>query len=111
MANKWDSIARIEAAIMRSHSCGAIWHKTVPVHEVFRRQPAWKGEVEVFNLKGHPKAKRCYGWPHRNSKNNEGEKFVIVLEIPPVESASTAVRNSIGTDGMKRKKRRNVERK
>jgi hypothetical protein len=90
--NKWDYIARIEAAIMQLHSCGAIWHKTVPVHEVLRDQTVWKGDVEVFNLKGHPKAKRCYAWLHRNGKIDEGERFVIVLEIPPVESASTAMR-------------------
>jgi hypothetical protein len=79
---------------MQLHSCGAIWHKTVTVHEVFRGQAVWKGEVEVFNLKGHPKVKRCYGWAHRNGKNDKGERFITVLEIPPVESASTAVRVS-----------------
>ena len=84
-------IARLEAAIMQLHGCGAIWHKTVPVHEMLRDQTVWKGDVEVFNLKGHPKAKRCYGWQHCNGKNDEAERFVIVLEIPPVESASTAV--------------------
>jgi hypothetical protein len=91
---KWDDIARLEAAIMRSHGCVAIWHKTVPVHEVLRNQTVWKGDVEVFNLKGHPRAERCYGWSHHNGKSAEGERFVIVLEIPPVESASTAVRVS-----------------
>jgi len=42
---KWDNIGRIEAAIMQSHGCGAIWHKTVPVHEVLRGQTVWKGDV------------------------------------------------------------------
>ena len=28
----------------------------MPVHEVFRGQTVWKGEVEVFDLKGHTKA-------------------------------------------------------
>jgi hypothetical protein len=58
---KWDDIARLEAAIMQSHGCCAIWHKTVRVHEVFRGQTVWSGKVEIFNLKGHPKAKRCFG--------------------------------------------------
>ena len=106
--NKWDYIARLEAAIMQLHGCGAIWHKTVPVHEVFRGQTVWRGKVEIFNLKGHSKAKCAYGWAHRNSQNEEAERFVIVLEIPPVESALTAVRVSIVADG---KKRRNEERK
>ncbi len=94
MLKKWDYIARIEAAIMQLHGCGAIWLETVRVHEVFRGQTVWRGKVEVFNLKEHPNAKRCYGWSQHNGKNKEGERLVIVLEIPPVESASTAVRVS-----------------
>jgi hypothetical protein len=47
---------------------------------------------EVFDLHGHPKAKRAYGWYHLDGKNDEEERFVTVLEIPPVESALTAVR-------------------
>jgi hypothetical protein len=33
---------------------------TVPVHEVFRGKTVWQGDVEVFDINGHPKAKRCY---------------------------------------------------
>jgi hypothetical protein len=106
---KWDDIARLEAAIMQLHDCGAIWHKTVPVYEVLRDQTVWKGEVEVFNLKGHPKANRCYGWAHRNGKNDEDERFITVLEIPPVESASTAVR--VSKDRRRRQESAKEERK
>lgn len=84
MLKKWDDIARLEAAIMQSHNCGAIWHKTVRVHEVLRGQTVWRGKVEVFNLKGHPKAKCAYGWAHRDDQTDEDERFVIVLEIPPL---------------------------
>ena len=77
-----------------------------PIHEVFRGQTVWQGKVEVFDLTGHPKAKRAYGWSHLDGKNDEEERFVTVLEIPPVESALTAVRVSIVADG---KKRRNQE--
>ena len=48
MMKKWDYIARLEAAIMQFHGCGALWHKTVPVHEVLHGQTVWKGDVEVF---------------------------------------------------------------
>ncbi len=109
MLKKWDDIARLEAAIMQSHGCCAIWHKTVLVHEVFRGQTVWSGKVEIFNLKGHPKAKRCFGWSQRNGKNDEGERFVTVLEIPPVESASIAVR--VGKPRHKRQEMANDKRK
>jgi len=81
-----------------------MYHDTVPVHEVFRGETVWQGEVEVFDLTGHPKAKRAYGWSHREGPNDEGERFITVLEIPPVESAITAVRASIVSDAKKRKK-------
>jgi len=85
------------------HGCGAVHRETVPVHEVFRGQTVWQGEVEVFDLTGHPKAKRAYGWSHREGKSDEGERFVAVLEIPPVVSPVTAVRVSIMADAKKRR--------
>ncbi len=83
------------------HGAGATWRETVPVHEMFRGQTAWRGEVEVFDLTGHPKAKRAYAWSHQEGKNDQGERFVAVLEIPPVDSAKTAVQASILADAKK----------
>jgi hypothetical protein len=86
---------------MHLHGCGTVHRETVPVHEVFHGQTVWQGEVEVFDLNGHPKAKRCYGWSHREGKDDSGERFVTVLEIPPVVSPLTAVRVSIVADAKK----------
>ena len=88
---------------MHLHGCGAVHRDTVPVHEVFRGQTVWRGEVEVFDLNGHPKAKRAYGWSHPHGAGDSEERFVTVLEIPPVESAVTAVRASIVSDLKKQK--------
>lgn len=98
MANNSDYIARVQVAVSQLHNCGAVWRESVPVHEVFRGQTVWKGEVEVFDLNGHPKAKRAYAWSHPEGENDTGERFVAVLEIPPVESAVAAVRASIVSD-------------
>jgi hypothetical protein len=83
---------------MQLHNCSATWRESVPVHEVFKGQTVWKGDVEVFDLQGHPKAKRAYGWSHPEGPDDQGERFVTVLEIPPVVSAETAVRVSIVKD-------------
>jgi hypothetical protein len=40
----------------------------------------------------------AYGWSHREGKNDEGERFVAVLEIPPVDSAQKAVQIQIVKD-------------
>ena len=103
MENKQDYIARVQVSVSQLHNCGATFIETVPVHEVFRGQTVWQGLVEVFNLHDHPKAKRAYAWSHREGKDDEGERFVAVLEIPPVVSPVTAVRASIMADAKKRK--------
>ena len=103
MANKPDYLARLQTVIMHLHNCGATWRESVPVHEVFRGETVWQGKVEVFDLNGHPKAKRAYGWSHPEGDGNKGERFVAVLEIPPVDSALTAVRVSLVKEIRKQK--------
>jgi len=101
--NKRDYISRVQMTIQHLHKCVAVWRESLPVHEVFRGQTVWKGDVEVFDLTGHPKAKRAYGWSHPEGPDDQGERFVTVLEIPPVVSAETAVRASIVSDSRSRK--------
>ena len=75
--------------------CKAEHVKSVPVIEMFWQKVAWDGVVEVFRLTGHPKAKRCYAWSFTEDKET---RFVTVLEMPPVESAQTAVRAAIASE-------------
>jgi len=85
-------------AIQHLHKCGAVYRETVPVHEVFRGQTVWQGHVEVFDLTGHPKAKRAYGWSHREGPDDQGERFVTVLEIPPATDPQSAVKVEIAAE-------------
>ena len=87
MVNKENYLARLQAVIMQLHSCGAIWRESVPVKEMFNGKTLEDGEVEVFDLFDHPKAKRCYGWSH-----GEPGEFITVLEFPPVTDAQSAAR-------------------
>jgi hypothetical protein len=96
--NKQDYIAQVQVAVSQLHNCGATWRATVPVHEVFQGATVWQGDVEVFDLTGHPKAKRAHAWSHLDGAKDERTRFVAVLEIPPVESAETAVRVQIVKD-------------
>ncbi len=83
---------------MHGVNCGAVWRSTVPVHEVFNGQTVWQGDVEVFDLFKHPKAKRAYAWSHLDGAKDERERFVAVLEIAPVDSAQKAVQVQIVKD-------------
>ncbi len=66
--------------------------------EQFRGQTVWDGVVEVFQLSGHPQAKRCYAW---SFSEDEGPHYVAVLALPPVDSACTAVRAAIASGQQK----------
>jgi hypothetical protein len=90
--NKQDYLAQVQVAVSQLHNCGATYVKTVPVHEVLQGKTIWQGDVEVFDLHGHPKAKRAYAWSYSGGNKDERPQFVAVLEIPPVVSAQWAVR-------------------
>ena len=98
---KWDYLDRLKSAIEDLHKCSAYYLHTQLVDENVRGETAWVGDVEVFALIGHPKAKICYAWNHREGKKDQNERFVAVLEIPPVNSPQTAVRASIVSDSKK----------
>ncbi len=90
-----DYIAELQAAILNLHGCESQYLETVPVIEEFQGETIWQGEIEVFELRGHPKAKRCYAWGHATGESDQGRRYVAVLELPPVNSAQTAVRAGI----------------
>jgi hypothetical protein len=54
--------------------------------------------MKIFDLSGHPKAKCAYAWSHLDRAKDERERFVAVLEIPPVESVQKAVQVQIVKD-------------
>lgn len=87
-------IERVKLAVEHLHKCSAVHVATVPVHEKFQGKTAWQGKVEVFDLTGHSKAKRCYGWSYDDAGKTE---YVTVLELPPVDSAQTAVKVAIAS--------------
>ena len=93
-----DYIAEIKSVILNLHGAIAEHVETVPVHEQFQGQTVWQGEVEVFDLQDHPKAKRAYAWGHETDDEDSGRRYVTVLGLPPVTSPEAAVRASIVRD-------------
>jgi hypothetical protein len=84
----------LQKAIRETHGCDSRYVKSVPVTEKFKGQIAWQGTVEVFDLIGHPKARRSYAWFY--SEGDE-QKTVAVLGIPPVDSPQSAVKVAIAS--------------
>ena len=88
-------IEPLQDAIRRMHGCASVHVRSEPVTEAHKGKTVWQGVVEVFDLQGHPTAKRCYAWSHAEGRGDKGTRFVAVLEIPPVDSAQAAVRAAI----------------
>lgn len=88
-------IEDLRAAIKKLHGCDAVYVRSENVLERFQGKTVWEGVVEVFDLVGHPKAKRCYAWSHVHGEKDDQRRFVAVLELLPVDSAKKAVQAAI----------------
>jgi hypothetical protein len=89
-----ERIAKLKEAIETMHHCKAKHVGSEPVIDLFRGEVAWDGVVETFDIEGHPRAKRCYAW---SFFENGERQYTTVLEIPPVNSAVSAVKVAIAS--------------
>jgi hypothetical protein len=94
---------RLRKAIRDMHGVEATYLRSDPVHETFHGKTVWDGMVEVFALKGHPKAGLAYAWSHETDEG--GRRYVAVLGVPPIKSAQDAVRASIAAQTRERRSR------
>ena len=92
-----DYIAELQAVFLKLHGCDADYVETVPVIETFQGETIWQGDVEVFDIRGHPKATRGYGWGYVETESG-GRRYFTVLELPPVDSPQTAVKIAIRSE-------------
>jgi len=88
-----DYIEELQATFLRLHNCTAKYVESVSVLEEFQGETVWQGDVEVFELLDHPKAKMGYGWGYATSE--QGRRYITVLELPPVTSPQTAVKAAV----------------
>jgi len=93
------NIPALQDAIKRLHGCESEHERSIPVTEQFQGKTVWQGTVEVFALKDHPKAQRCYAWSYR--KDDGAERYTAVLHLPPIDSARKAVQIAIAAEAKK----------
>src|SRR5580692_728991 len=86
-------IEELREVIRRLHGAEATHVESVAVKETFKGQTVWEGIVEVFDLVGHPTARRVYAWAHDGKHPKESS--VDVLHIDPITSATAAVRAAL----------------
>jgi hypothetical protein len=88
-------IQELRDVIHRLHGAEAAHIESVPVTETFQGKTAWKGIVEVFELHGHPTARKVYAWAHDTDDPVKPRRHVTVLHLHPISSARDAVRAAI----------------
>ena len=94
MANP-EYIERLKMVIRQLHGVVSQHIESVPVEDKFCGHTVWTGIVEVFALADHPKARRAYAWSHSSGTKEADNRFIAVLELPPVESPETAVKFAV----------------
>ena|ERR1022692_2793384 len=83
----------LSATIQLKHSCRAVHWESIPVTDPADGETIWAATVEVFELRGHPHARRCYAWV---AVHNDGEhQFVTLLQKGLVVSPETAVKEGL----------------
>ena|SRR5450432_2578863 len=91
-------IEELQDVIRKLHESESTHVETVPVKETFQGQTVWEGEVEVFDLHGHPTASRIYAWSHDTDDPDHPKRHVTVLHLPPATTPRRAVQVSIASD-------------
>lgn len=88
-----DDLRNPHRAVAALHGCGCANLSTARVHEMMNGKTVWKGEVEVFDLTGDPKADKAFAWSWRD---DAGEiRYIAVLNAPPISSPREAVQAAI----------------
>jgi hypothetical protein len=87
-----ERIEKLKEAVEKAYECKARHVVSEEVTDLFQGEVAWDAVVAIFELEEYPKAKRCYAWAHIE----DGEpQYTTVLEIPPVNSAESALEVAI----------------
>ena len=97
-----DNRVSLRKALERLHYCSATPETVELVTETFEGATVWDGVVHTFKLTGHPTASICYAWSSP-VEDSDRRRLYAVLEVPPIGSASDAVRASIVQDSKKQK--------
>jgi hypothetical protein len=91
-------IEELQDVIRKLHGADSTHRGSVPVTETFNGQTVWDGIVEVFDLKGHPKANTAYARSQDADNPDKPTYHFTVLHIPPAVSPETAVRAVIAQE-------------
>jgi len=88
-----NDLEALRRVIREQHGCESRHLRTVPIIEMFAGVIVFDGPVEMFELIGHPAARRCYAF-QLDYDGHRSRSFAL-LELPPIESALKAVQVAV----------------
>jgi len=94
-----ERIEALQRTVEQAFRCKARHVESKPVFEAMNGEVVWDGVVETFELDGHPKAKRCHAFKFVDNDPESAGR--MVLELPPVDSAESAVKAVIAAQVQK----------
>ena len=80
-------LSQLKQAIRTTHGCDSLHISTTRDVPQLEGATEWDGDVEIFEIIGHPKASRCHAWGH---EENGQFKATALLELASADSPSTA---------------------
>src|SRR5690349_14921446 len=88
----------LREAVEKQHGGRASFVAAVPVRSECGGALPWVGVVYVYDLDGHPDAKRAYAWSYAGHGPLGLKHFVAVLHTGLVQSPSDAVRAGLAAE-------------
>ena len=92
------SAGQLKRVIEAQHGVKSTFVKSVRIHRSASNPSNWDGVVHVFDLNGHPKAKRAFAWSSP-ILGSAAPRFFAVLQagqiatpLQAVKAASAAIR-------------------
>jgi hypothetical protein len=93
LARQTEYLVELQKVIEGKYQCRATHRETVLVREkAGQTETVWTGYVEIFDLKGHKKAKVCYAWQPIDTR---GIQTFTVLANTVIDSPHRAVQAAI----------------
>src|SRR5258708_37769708 len=89
-------ISALQEAIRLLHGVESEHIETLPVREVQAGLVVCEGDIEVFQLMKHPKAKRAYAWSQAIPGNKD--RVFVVLHAVGADTPVAALRASLLAD-------------
>ena len=83
-------VEQLQEVIQQQHGCGSTLTETVRVREERAGHTIWEGDVHIFTLHGHRRARRCYAWQYSGTTSEP--RFVAILAEGHVDCPRAAVR-------------------